>query len=303
MGGKARQDKGTSAVHKFVKHGAYKTWDFVAGHLMACAITVFLLSLGVGYIQDEERIAEATVVAARQAGSPEIAEGYHSFWKSMHDAQLSIQSHFPEGWEHPLRKWSVPAACAIFGAACVVLLLRAPSRAHALKELGWGIAFPGLLGALATLILEWRAMKGIKATLAGERSASTLWAEGSDAAGETFRVLWPVLLGGFFLLVLGVLCERRWRRGHGVRKDGSRLSALHVISHFLIIGGLVPWTHFVTAIVLDAFTQGASTGASMAPYTTNPLVYIACSGLFAFGASLYWLARAEVKRLEAAEKE
>ncbi len=303
MGGKGRQDKQTSAVHKIVKHGAYKTWDFVAGHLMACAITIFILSLGVGYVQDEERIAEATVVAAKQAGSPEIAEGYHAFWKAIHEEKQAIASRLPDGWEHPLRKWSVPAATAIFGVACLVLLLRAPSRAHALKELGWGIAFPGLLGALATLILEWRAMKGIKATLSGEHSASTLWEEGLRAATEGLHVLWPVLLGGLFLFVLGIFCERRWRRGQGVRKDGSRLATLHVISHFLIVGGFVPWCHYGTAIVLDAFTNGASTGASMAPYTSNPLVYVACVALFSFGASLYWLARAEVKRLEAAEKE
>lgn len=301
MGSRARNEKSTSAVHKIVRHGAYKFWDFVAGHLMAAAITIFLLSLGVGYIQDEERIELATVTAAEHAGSPELAEGYHAFWKVLHDSKQTVLGTFPEGWHEPLKRWSVPAAAAVFGAACIVLLLRAPSRAHALKELGWGIAAPGLLGALATLVLEWRAMKGIKATLAGERTASTLWSEGTDAALEGVHVLWPVLLGGLALMVVGFVCERRWRRKRGGDK-GSKLSALHVISHFLIIAGAVPWSHFLTAVVLDAFTNGASTGASMAPFTANPLVYVACSALFAFGAALYVLARGEVKRLEAEEK-
>jgi hypothetical protein len=292
VGGKARQDKGTSAVHKIVKHGAYKTWDFLAGHLIACSILIFLFSLGIDYAQDEERIVHATVTAAEHAGSTELADG-----------SKALAARLPETWQQPLQRWSLPAAAAIFGAACLVLLLRAPSRAHALKELGWGIAFPGFLGALATLILEWRAMKWIKATLSGERSASTLWSEGTDAAIACSMVLWPALVGGFFLLLVGVLCERRWRHGHGVRKDGSRLSTLHVISHFLIVVGLVPWIHFLTAIVLDAFTKGASTGASMAPFTANPLVYVSGAALFAFGASLYWLARGEVKRLEAAERD
>jgi hypothetical protein len=287
-------DQKRGAVHKLVRHGAYKFWDWLAGQLIACSIMIFLFSLGIGYIQDDERIEEATVVAAKQAGQKEIANGYHQLWKQVDDAKKSCLERFPEEWHEPLKKWSLPAAGAILAAGVLVLLWRAPSRAHALREVGWGIWCPGLLGALATIVLEWRAMKAIKATFAGDRTASTLWTEGSGAGVEAGTILWPVLAGGVVLLLLGWRLEKRWEK----QKGKSKLVLKHVFAHFLMIAGAVPWFHFLAAIVMGALSEGSSTGASVAPYTTNRGVYLACTALFAFGAALWFLARSEAKRLE-----
>ncbi len=289
----------TSAIHKVVKHGAYKFWDWLAGQLIACSMTIFLFSLGIGYMVDDERVEEATVVAASQAGSQQIAKDYHAFWKAIDDAKKAALEPFPEAWHEPLKSWSHSAALGVLGCGLLLLVWRAPSRAHAAQQVGWGIGAPGVLAAFATLVLEWRAMKGIHATLAGERSAATLWSEGCDAAVENGRVLWPALAVGGLALVVGILCERRWRRGGGTRRDGARLLPLHVISHGLMVGGTVPLVHYLAAIVLGAFTKGSSTGASMAPFTASPLLYASCCALFAFGAALWFLARAEVKKIEA----
>jgi len=284
-----------SAVHKIVRHGAYKFWDWVAGQLIACSIMIFLFSLGIGYIQDDERIEEATVVAAKQAGQKEIAEGYHQFWKAIDDAKKSVLERFPEEWHEPLKKWSLPAAAGVLALGVLVLLWRAPSRAHAFREVGWGIWCPGLLAALATLVLEWRAMKAIEATLSGKRDAETLWHEGLNEAIEAAHVVWPALVAGALLLVSGWKLEKRWKKGP---KKAKPLSFRHVFAHFLIIAGGVPWVHYLAAIVMGALTEGSSSGASVAPYTTSPTVYAACTALFAFGASLWFIARSEAKRLE-----
>lgn len=301
MGSKARKE--VSAVHKIVKTGAYKFWDWLAGQLIAAAITIFLFSLGIGYMQDDERIEEATVVAAKQAGTKDLAEGYDAFWKQIDGAKKATLKPFPKEWHEPLKSWSMPAAACVLAGGLALLVLRAPSRAHAAMEVGWGIAQPGILAAFATLVLEWRAMKGIKATLAGERSAGALFDEGKGAAIEGLHVLWPALLAGAVALALGIACEKRWRKGRGVRQDGARLAPLHVVSHFLIVLGAIPWLHYVTAIVLDAVTDGSSTGASMAPFTSSPAIYAGSSALFSFGIVLWFLARREVKKIEAREKE
>src|SRR5262245_56810794 len=52
VGVRARSDRSTSGLHKIVREGAYKFWDCLAGQLIACAIVIFLFSLGIGYIQD-----------------------------------------------------------------------------------------------------------------------------------------------------------------------------------------------------------------------------------------------------------
>jgi hypothetical protein len=295
----SKRPQSTSALHKVVKHGAYKFWDWLAGQLIAASMTIFLFSLGIGYMVDDERVEEATVVATAQAGSKLIARDYHALWKAVDDAKKAALKPFPEEWHEPLKAWSHSAAMGVLVLGLGLLVWRAPSRAHAAQQIGWGIAAPGAFAAFATLVLEWRAMKGIKATLEGERSVSTLWSEGVDAAVENGRVLWPALAVGGAALVLGFLCERRWRKGGGTRQDGARLRPLHVISHGLMVGGAVPLLHYFAAIVLGAFTKGSSTGASMAPFTASPLLYAACCALFAFGAALWFLARAEVKKIEA----
>ncbi|HZV02256.1 MAG TPA: hypothetical protein VFF73_36445 [Planctomycetota bacterium] len=293
-----RQDEKTSAVHKVVRHGASWFQDWLAGQAIATALVIFFFSLGIGYAQDDEVIEKATVVSLKQAGSKSLAEGYHEFWKATDDFKKSLLTPFPEEWHEPLKAWSLRAAGLILVGAVLFLLFRAPSRAHAVREIGWGIAAPGLLTALATIILEWRAMKGIRATVLGERTVRSLWEEGRDAAQDCFSVLWPALAVAAGLVALGVFLERR----HNKYEHERRLSVEHVISHFLLIAGSAVIVHFVTAIVLGAVTENASTGASMAPFARSPAIYSSCIGLFALGATLWFLARAEVKKIEAREK-
>jgi hypothetical protein len=283
-----------------VKHGAYWFWDWLAGQLLAASLTIFFFSLGIGYMVDDEVVVQATVTAAKQADKGGLGEGYHALWKAVDDAKTRALEPFPEAWHEPLKQWHRSAALGILLAGLALLFWRAPTRAHALQEMGWGIAAPGVLTAFATLILEWQAMKGLRATVMGDRSARTLLSEGREAAVDAFHALWPALLAGALLLAAGIALERRWRRK---RRDGrGTLAFAHVSSHFLIVGGAIPWLHFVVAVALGAATKGSSVGASTAPFVSSPVIYGACVGIFSLGASLWVLARAEVKRIEASER-
>jgi hypothetical protein len=281
------------------KHGASWLYDFIASQLIGVALTMFCVVIGVGgYKPDDSRVDQAAVVAVRQAGSSEIAEGYGAFAREVERLKDWSFNLCPEVLREHLSKISIGVATAALVGGCLLMFARAPSRAHALRDLGGGIAFPGVFAVLATAVLEWRAMKGIRATLTGDRSASVLVSEGRSAAVEAFRVLAVPLVVGVVLFAIALVLHRRWKREHG-----DAFTARHVASHFLGIAGLVPWIHLVGTILLEAFTEGASTGAVLAPWADNRTAYTIAVSLFSFGAALFVAARKEVKRIEAATDE
>lgn len=289
-----------TAVHHVVKasrHGASWLYDFLASQLVGLGLTVLLVALGIGYKPDDSRVDKAAVTAARQAGSSSIADGYAAFAKEVDSLKETALGVCPEG----LRDWvshiSLVAAGLALAVGAGLALLRAPSRAHVLRDIGWGIAMPGVLGVLVTAVLEWRAMKGIKATLTGDRAVATLWHEGKAAAGEALPALALPLLAGTWLLIVGVALQRKWRRMHG-----GELAVRHVVAHFLIVAGLVPWVHLVGTILIEAFTAGDTTGAMLAPWVDQRGAYMACVALFSFGAALFFAARREILRIEAEEE-
>jgi hypothetical protein len=281
-------------VQKIAKHGAFWLSGFLGGKLIGAALTVFLLALGIGYQADDDRLDEAAVAAAKQAGGGEIADGYRAYAKALNDAKASALEVVPEGFRENLDRYSLVIAGVGLGLGVVLVFVHAPSRADIAKEIGWGIAGPGVAAAAATVVLEWRALKGLKATLEGRRALHTLVEEGAGAGIQGLKVLWLPLLVGALATALGASLERHHRACNKERG----LDLEHIVSHFLIVIGLVPWIHLAIAVLLDAFTEGSSTGASLAPWVRGPHIYAGCAALFAFGAALYVLGRADAKRLE-----
>jgi hypothetical protein len=298
--GSQAQSRRVTAVHHALrasKHGASWLYDFAASQLVGVGLTVLLFAVGLGgYKADDSVVNKAAVVAAKQAGSNEIADGYAAFAREIEKVKAWSLDLVPETWRDELSRASVIAAIAAILGGCGLALARAPSRAHMLRDLGSGIAMPGIATVLATAVLEWRAMKGIRATLAGGRSAATFAHEAQDAAREAFPALAVPLTVGAVLVVAGWLLHKRWQLEHT-----KVLTPRHVLSHFLAIAGVVPWAHLLATIVIEAFTEGATTGVMLAPWVHNRATYIASIALFSFGGALFFAARREVLEIEARE--
>jgi hypothetical protein len=295
---RSQQKRRTAVYHavRVSKHGASWLYDFIASQLVGVALTVLFVALGVGYKADDSRVNKAAVLAATQAGSTDIADGYAAFAREVNAVKEWALDEVPEAWREEVSRLSIVFATLALVGGCTLALVRAPSRAHVLRDLGWGIALPGIIAAAATAVLEWRAMKGIRATLSGDRTARTLWTEGSAAAWEAFPALGPALGVGAILLFLGISLHRRWQRAHD-----EPFTARHVVSHFFVIAGVVPWIHVLAVVVFGALTKGSSTGTSLAPWVHNRPAYLACVGLFSFGAALFLASWREVRRLDRAE--
>jgi hypothetical protein len=271
-------------------------YDQALEAMLGAALTVVLIAGGIGYEVDDDRLDQAAIVASKQAGASEMRASYEAFVSAKRDFAHRVKDSVPEVVVKDVRAWSLGIAGGLLVSCVVLALLRAPSRAHIFKALGWGMLSPGLIAALVTIVLEWRALRGVRATLSGELSLDVLLGEATTAARDAGGALWPALVGGVVFFSIGVWLHRRWRDDHGVE-----LAPRHVASHFFIVLGAVPWIHYGVAIVLDALTIGNSTGASVAPWSQSPGDYLTCAALFSLGAAFWVLARHEIRRLELEE--
>lgn len=294
-----KQGGGVPTTRLLARRGAARLLDKVASHLVAVGITVLMISAGVRYVADVDKVEEATVTIADSAGEGEVGRGYASLKHQATELKRAGARLLPDEWRETARPFSLGLGVGALLFGTVVSLARAPSRAHAVRDLGWALAAPGAVAAIVLVVLEWRAIRAIKSALAGERDSETLAMGALRALREGGTALAPALATGALLIAASFAL-----RGVGKRAKpapASALAARSVCARFLLVLGLVPVVHFAAVVAFGALTGGRAVAPGVEPFEA-PAAYAMCAAVFAAGVALWWGGKIDAATAEAGAK-
>ncbi len=259
------------------------TWAL--GELMIIGLTVVLVSAGVVYRAEDDRLREAVREVATALERDDLAEPIDANAERLEAAREAVLETFPFSVVAAgLSTHGLAFGVALFVAGLLGLTLRVRRGASVAGEIGRSLAWTGILMAAAALVLEWHVATVIDDVVHGETAA--LDGGAAEVAAPVARLLWPVGAGALAAAVAALALGPAARRRRPLARPA-------VARRFCVVAAIALAAHLIAALGAAVATGGATAWASVAPVALAPASYAVSVTLFALGMSLWLGARAE----------
>ncbi len=268
----------------------------LATKLVALGLTLVCFAGGLDYFSQSEAVAKALAGLARDSGQGQLVDdlqkvgGVLEAWKHALVAALPDTAH----------EWVVLVALAggvgVLGWGLRIKLgSGTPSeRGRAMWDVGRIVLGPGLVGALAYLVVSVRGFPVLRRTTssfvdklkAGALSWSDVAALGAKYHGWTWHEVGPVLVVGLASLVGAVALLALERR----RAERARV-VVAVLRRTCTAAAALALTFYAGVTAVAVASYGAALPVVTWPWKVRPATFLLTLGLMALGAGVAWTGR------------